>query len=149
MNIISYNRLCNLGMSLLDRVGKRNLTLLSYLGICVSLVILGMGFELSKINSAEVTLSSNSSCGALSSCYDCTYEYDQVGGDDLVGLFCLPYCIMLIFLIRYVGSAMYHQTVAQPNPVVLLGRKMMTVTISLLRAGIWCLRLFSMFAMYF
>ena len=65
-NIISYNRLCNLGMSLVDRVGRRNLTLLSYLAICVSLVILGMGFQLSKINSAEVTLSSNSSCGALS-----------------------------------------------------------------------------------
>jgi hypothetical protein len=92
-------------MSLVDRVGRRNLTLLSYLGICISLVILGMGFQLSKINSAEVTLSGNSSCGALSSCYDCTYEYDQVGGDDLVGLFGLPYCIMSIFLIRHVGSA--------------------------------------------
>eukprot|EP00092_Neocalanus_flemingeri_P039647 GFUD01043179.1.p1 GENE.GFUD01043179.1~~GFUD01043179.1.p1 ORF type:complete len:609 (+),score=148.19 GFUD01043179.1:53-1879(+) len=77
-----------IGMSLADRVGRRLLTLLSYLGICISLIIIGMGFQLSKIHSPSVTLPSNSTCGALSTCYDCTYEYDTHDGEDLKCGFC-------------------------------------------------------------
>ena len=72
-------------MSLADRVGRRLLTLISYVGICISIVIIGMGFQLSKVNSPEVTsFNSSSGCGALSTCYDCTYEYDMLDGEDLV-----------------------------------------------------------------
>ena len=66
------------------------LTLVSYVGICISLIIIGLGFQLSKVHSPLVTEhavgSSNiTGCNAKPSCYDCTYEYDKFEGEDLVG----------------------------------------------------------------
>ena len=73
---------------MVDRLGRRVLTLLSYVGICVSLVILGMGFQLSKVHSPSIEVNttdiSSSACAKLSTCYDCTYEYDKFEGEDLV-----------------------------------------------------------------
>jgi len=80
-----------IGLSLVDRLGRRVLTLLSYVGICVSLVILGMGFQLSKVHSPSIDVNTTdiySACSALSTCYDCTYEYDKKDGEDLNCGFC-------------------------------------------------------------
>merc|ERR1712013_727348 len=74
-----------IGLSLVDRLGRRVLTLVSYVGICVSLVILGMGFQLSKVHSPSIDANTTdiySACSTLSTCYDCTYEYDNDNGDD-------------------------------------------------------------------
>ena len=44
-----------------DRVGRRKLTLLSYLGIVLSLLLLGIGFTLAEVRSPAVTVQVSSS----------------------------------------------------------------------------------------
>ena len=91
-----------------DRVGRRKLTLLSYLGIVLSLLLLGIGFTLAEVKSPAVTVQvsqlfvtiflynavceagdGTGPCGEFTSCSDCTWEYDtQPGGEDLNCGFC-------------------------------------------------------------
>merc|ERR1719309_1622422 len=64
-----------IGLYLVDRVGRRLLTLVSYAGILVSLLLLAIGFTLSETNSPEVTNFANETmCAQFTNCYDCTWE---------------------------------------------------------------------------
>jgi len=68
-----------IGLYLIDRVGRRLLTLVSYSGIVVSLLLLAIGFTLSDTNSPAVTngvKSNGSGCEKFDTCFKCTYEYD-------------------------------------------------------------------------
>jgi len=72
-----------LGMSLIERLGRRVLTLSSYAGILVSLVIIGAGFQVSELHTTPVTVTETgiptqlNSCGAFKDCNACTNEYDD------------------------------------------------------------------------
>lgn len=80
-----------IGMALIDRLGRRVLTLGSYIGIAISISLIGLGFQLSEIHSSSVSFNETGvldSCAAKSTCYDCTYEYDQENNEDLNCGFC-------------------------------------------------------------
>jgi len=80
-----------IGQALCDRVGRRLLTLCSFTGLCISLIIIGLGLHISKINSPEINsrVNASSECSQFTNCYDCTYQYDSnKNGEDLNCGFC-------------------------------------------------------------
>ncbi|XP_053740619.1 proton myo-inositol cotransporter-like isoform X1 [Synchiropus splendidus] len=68
------------GVWLVDRVGRRKLTLGSLVGTALSLALLGVGFLLSALNSPPVTVhpvdSQNSTCALYRSCELCMLDPD-------------------------------------------------------------------------
>jgi len=76
-----------IGMSLIERLGRRTLTIASYLGITISLIIIGVGFQVSGSNTTAVTIhevtmnmtgSNHNPCSKFSTCNACTDEYDDL-----------------------------------------------------------------------
>merc|ERR1719323_602275 len=75
-----------IGLYLVDRVGRRLLTLVSYAGILVSLLLLAIGFTLSEKNSPIVSpeniISNNTVCQHFTTCSSCTWDYDYIPNTD-------------------------------------------------------------------
>jgi len=73
-----------IGLYLVDRVGRRLLTLVSYGGILISLLMLAIGFTLAETNSPAVAdqyvNATSSGCSQFSSCSSCTWDYDYIQG---------------------------------------------------------------------
>jgi len=72
-----------IGLYLVDRVGRRLLTIVSYMGIVISLLLLAVGFTLSEVNTPgipkeNVNTNNSTSCAHFDSCFSCTYEYDDL-----------------------------------------------------------------------
>jgi len=74
-----------IGMSLIDRVGRRILTLSSYASILLSLLLIGTGFLVNENHSTPVTynenissLGGNNSCRVFNDCYSCVDEADEL-----------------------------------------------------------------------
>ncbi|XP_023718603.1 proton myo-inositol cotransporter isoform X2 [Cryptotermes secundus] len=68
----SVNFFCTfIGLFLVERVGRRPLTLWSLGGVVISLIILGVGFHLMTLDAPPVTLTGNSSCSLARTCTDC------------------------------------------------------------------------------
>ncbi|KAK7793600.1 hypothetical protein R5R35_011114 [Gryllus longicercus] len=73
------NFLCTfIGLFLVERVGRRPLTLFSLTGVVVSLIILGLGFTLMSIDAADV-VGGDSICGTASSCSTCVDSKESCG----------------------------------------------------------------------
>ncbi|XP_076098671.1 proton myo-inositol cotransporter-like [Mytilus galloprovincialis] len=64
------------GIYLVEKVGRRKLILSSLAGVLLSLIVLAVAFQLSEINSPEVTYSEdvNNTCSSYSSCATCIKE---------------------------------------------------------------------------
>lgn len=75
----------NVGVLVVDRLGRRKLTLGSLAGVVGSLVLLGGGFYYSKLTSQHV-LGGTGACSHYTSCYDCVLDSNCVfcspGGND-------------------------------------------------------------------
>lgn len=67
----AVNFLCTfIGLFLVERVGRRRLTLLSLAGVVVSLIILGVGFTLSSVDGPD-NFGGDDACGVSMSCSEC------------------------------------------------------------------------------
>ncbi|XP_034254841.1 proton myo-inositol cotransporter-like isoform X3 [Thrips palmi] len=61
-----------IGLFLVDRVGRRKLVLLSYIGVIVSLALLGIGFHMMEADSPLVTsVIQDDKCGVTRTCGEC------------------------------------------------------------------------------
>lgn len=61
-----------IGLFLVERVGRRPLTIWSLIGVVISLVILGVGFHLMTLDAPPVTVAGDVLCGAAKTCTECT-----------------------------------------------------------------------------
>ncbi|KAK3909013.1 Proton myo-inositol cotransporter [Frankliniella fusca] len=70
-----------IGMFVVDRMGRRPLTLYSLLGAAISLAILGGGFLMMEHTAPKITETSclAGACGALMTCGDCTSTHNTCG----------------------------------------------------------------------
>ncbi|KAK3102302.1 hypothetical protein FSP39_010349 [Pinctada imbricata] len=95
----AVNMVCTfIGVYTVEKLGRRSLTLISFLGIIIALVILGTGFYLADHNSPPISNMShfggNSNCYDYRWCSDCTLD-DHCGfcwenkNEDTTGA-CLP-----------------------------------------------------------
>jgi len=77
-----------IGMALIDRMGRRVLCLSSYVGVLISLLIIGAGFQLSESNTTAANTTKWESdlpesppiynqCAKFADCNACTDEYDD------------------------------------------------------------------------
>ncbi|XP_067935767.1 proton myo-inositol cotransporter-like [Watersipora subatra] len=85
------------GLYLVEKMGRRPLTLLSLLGAIISLAVLGVGFQMEVIHSPAVDFNETSSnCSSHRTCGDCRmdigcgYCYIELGYDNAVNGSCLP-----------------------------------------------------------
>ncbi|KAL3852963.1 hypothetical protein ACJMK2_016568 [Sinanodonta woodiana] len=89
-----------LGLYLVEKIGRRALTLGSLMGAIVSLGWLAVGFQLSSQNTPQMTLTElpvlNSTCGAYSTCNQCMLDlncgfcYVDNGNAGISNSSCLP-----------------------------------------------------------
>lgn len=66
------------GMALVERVGRRKLTLSSLLGVALSLIVLALSFQIAYVNSPRVSQAINATqnghCGTYSDCSACSRD---------------------------------------------------------------------------
>ncbi|XP_041348552.1 proton myo-inositol cotransporter-like [Gigantopelta aegis] len=73
-----------IGLWLVDRLGRKIITLVSIAGVCVALCILATGFQLAALNAPPVNFTEsfsngtlyNSSCASYTNCDSCTNDVD-------------------------------------------------------------------------
>ena len=74
------NFICSsIGLLLVERMGRRLLVLVSMLGIALSLLLLGFGFQVTYINSPKASVNCSSSsdfCSQYNDCASCTFNSD-------------------------------------------------------------------------
>ncbi|XP_066996828.2 proton myo-inositol cotransporter [Anabrus simplex] len=68
-----------IGLFLVERVGRRPLTLWSLTGTMVALIILGVGFHLMSVDTPLVTSFGNGTCGVAESCAACIDSSSSCG----------------------------------------------------------------------
>ncbi|XP_064604839.1 proton myo-inositol cotransporter-like [Liolophura sinensis] len=75
------------GLYFVEKLGRKLLLILSYIGVLVALIVLAVGFQLPSISSPDLNMKegfSNTSCYSYSNCYPCSqdakcgycYEFD-------------------------------------------------------------------------
>lgn len=86
-----------IGIYVVDRCGRRLLTLVSLFGTMIGLLVLGSGFLLASINSPPVSLNVSASdiCSSYSTCGECVGKYEcsycfQPNDHDYSNSFCFP-----------------------------------------------------------
>lgn len=79
--VSAVNFICTfIGLFLVDRVGRRKLVLISYLGVITSLLLLGVGFKLMADDSPLVTaVQTDDTCAVSRTCQDCINAADRCG----------------------------------------------------------------------
>ncbi|KAL5013672.1 hypothetical protein ScPMuIL_007942 [Solemya velum] len=91
----AVNFLCTfIGIWLVERVGRRMLTIVSTLGVVMALVVLGIGFQLSSINTPGVSLIEvDDYCSQFRTCEPCTDNsncgFCYIGGEEKTSGSCL------------------------------------------------------------
>ncbi|KAL4226735.1 hypothetical protein ACF0H5_014715 [Mactra antiquata] len=88
-----------LSLYLVEKIGRRLLTLTSLMGTILSLVLIAVGFHVTSLNTPKVTIRENlqnSSCVTYSTCYDCMrnsgcgFCYMNDGSTGISNTSCLP-----------------------------------------------------------
>ena len=75
--VASINFLCTfIALPLVERIGRRKLLLASLFGVTLSLVLLGVGFQVTYIDTPKVTINAtvDDFCNKYSDCASCTYD---------------------------------------------------------------------------
>ncbi|XP_021343197.1 proton myo-inositol cotransporter-like isoform X2 [Mizuhopecten yessoensis] len=76
----AVNMLCTfIGIYLVEKSGRKILTLISFVGVIIALVVLAVGFQLSVINTPDIFVteaSNDTKCSAITQCNTCITDKD-------------------------------------------------------------------------